>query len=74
MTLKAGTNFGGIQVVTYPDGTFEIKLIPWKDETGQYRGVNKLVLKGNFDKYDETQKEQMPLFEHLAHQEYADNQ
>lgn len=85
ITSRTFSWHGGIEVVLREQGDFTVRSLRHKskllDDSGNpiWRGANRPLMKGNlrdiedgFLAYEE--KRQMPLWEHEAHQEYADEQ
>ena len=82
VTVKLGSNHGGIQVTLRENGDFKIRLVPWQsnviDDAGKavLRGTKRQLAKGNLrdleDVYGKDGKgQQMPIWEQVAHEEYA---
>ena len=79
LTIKVGTNHGGLMVVARESGDFELWFIPWKSPVGTTRGTKRLLTKGNLRDIEDifphkARLENMPLWEQQDHQDYADAQ
>ena len=86
VTVKIGSDHGGVSLTLRENGDCEIRLVRWQSRTlsptGEpiYHGTKRVLLDGNLrdleDLYGRDGKgaAQLSLPERLAHQEYADQQ